>query len=559
MKKIREGWRDFSIWKKTFALMATIMGFTIAAFGYLSYHNAAQITIEEVTGVARSALVSLAGNLENQFSQAQTLSENLAWNGNIRSILSEAQPASISQQKRRYQTLCDQLVLADHYSTGLFLDSSLIYSKEHQLLFPIDDLRREEEFAARIDDRTTSSFWDGYVRRTLNPTQSTPMLACFSKVRAQSNIFRCVGVVAVFIPQAEILRTLDAARPTEQSAIFILDGSGERILGDSEPSEPTESWEVLSVPIQPMGWSLCAYVPDSDLTEPLSALVKYYVTLCAGILCAALLLSLALSRSLSRRISDLVALMKNQGASTRIMLSPVTSRDEIGVLQQTYNQMLTDNRMLTDRLHEMELSERSAQLKALQSQINPHFLYNILDTMNWMALETGAEKLSGVITSLADYFRMNLRKTDDPSTLAEEFTHAELYLSLQKYRMGDALEYSLELPEAYASMRVMKLTLQPLAENAVMHGVRERSDQRGRVRIYTRADDAAVYIHVEDDGPGFPEGFSPESAAAGEHFGLYLTEQRLKLAFGEEGGLAFGRSDWGGARVTVRIPRQNPT
>ena len=535
--------------------MAAVMIFTVSSFGYISYHNAAQITINEVTGVAQSTLVSLAENLDNRLTQAQALSESLAWNSTIRSILSAGQPDSITQQKKHYQALCDQLVLASHsLSACLFLDSSLIYSKEHQFLFPIDELLKDKDFYRRINDLTVSSFWDSYTRETLNPTQRIPMLTCFSKVRDENNIFSCVGVVAVSIPKSELQKILDNAKLTEQSVTFILDENGNSVLDQYVFPEHHEGWEKLSVPIKTSGWKLYAYVPDSDLTKPLGELLKYYVTLGAVILCILLLFSLALARNLSSRISDLVALMKNQGTSTEIILSPVTSHDEIGVLQQTYNQMLTDNQMLNHRLHEMELSERNAQLKALQAQINPHFLYNILDTMNWMALEAKAENLSHVITSLGDYFRMNLRKTDEPSTLEEEFTHAELYLTLQKYRMGDALEYTLELPEAYRRTPIIKLTLQPIVENAVLHGVRQKEGQHGHVQVYAQADESTLFIHVEDDGPGFPEGFQLDSTTSDRHFGLYLTEERLQLAFGENSGLQFGTGKLGGAKVTVRIP-----
>lgn len=192
-----------------------------------------------------------------------------------------------------------------------------------------------------------------------------------------------------------------------------------------------------------------------------------------------------------------------------------------------------------------------ARLSALRAQLDPHFLFNSLNTIVGMALERGHEEVADAVTELSELLRVSLG--DDRARLVrlgQELDFTRDYLSLQKHRFGDRLDFVFEVPEAVRDAMVPPMILQPLVENAIEHGVLPGSGE-GRVEVRARLDRDGLVLEVEDSGPGFPEGLAPEG---GEGVGLANTRARLRQLFGDDGELSIGTAREGGARVTVRIP-----
>lgn len=192
-----------------------------------------------------------------------------------------------------------------------------------------------------------------------------------------------------------------------------------------------------------------------------------------------------------------------------------------------------------------------ARLSALRAQLDPHFLFNSLNTIVGMALERGHEEVADAVTELSELLRVSLG--DDRARLVrlgQELDFTRDYLSLQKHRFGDRLDFAFEVPEAVRDAMVPPMVLQPLVENAIEHGVLPGSGE-GRVEVRARLDRDGLVLEVEDSGPGFQEGLAPEG---GKGVGLANTRARLRQLFGDDGELSIGTAREGGARVTVRIP-----
>lgn len=241
--------------------------------------------------------------------------------------------------------------------------------------------------------------------------------------------------------------------------------------------------------------------------------------------------------------------------------------DEITELGISFNIMIGRIRDLLNAKIKEHDNLQKAELKALQAQINPHFLYNTLDTIVWMAEANKSDQVIEMACSLSSFFRIALSKGKDWITLRQEIEHVRSYLAIQKMRYQDILDYQIEVEESLLNCTILKLTLQPLVENALYHGIKTKKEGGKIIVRVKRLDENRLLLDVEDNGVGFTPyklskiqklltEDSEEISMDGSGFGLGNVNKRLKLYYGKEYGLAIKSQYRGGTRVTVAIPKQ---
>ena len=230
---------------------------------------------------------------------------------------------------------------------------------------------------------------------------------------------------------------------------------------------------------------------------------------------------------------------------------PLTPESQQAV--QKLNEMIDRNNLIS-------ISKKQAEYLALQNQINPHFLYNTLDSINWMLMDIGADDISDVVVSLGDILKYSIHGKDVLVPLNEEVQYIESYLCIQKNRLEDRLCTSMEIQKEARARMVPKLILQPMVENAILHGIEPMKDG-GRVRITAGLEQQNLLITIEDNGPGMaPEELEQCRAAvysesgATDSIGMRNVHRRLRLHFGEEYGLAIESRHQEGTIVTLRMP-----
>ncbi|MBK8902946.1 MAG: sensor histidine kinase [Anaerolineaceae bacterium] len=241
--------------------------------------------------------------------------------------------------------------------------------------------------------------------------------------------------------------------------------------------------------------------------------------------------------------------------------------DEITELGISFNIMIGRIReLLNAKLREQE-NLKKAELKALQAQINPHFLYNTLDTIVWMAESNKTDQVINIVRALSSFFRIALSKGKDWISLRQEIEHVSSYLAIQKMRYRDILDYRIEVEEELLDSTILKLTLQPLVENALYHGIKTKRNG-GTIVVQARRDgEDTVLLEVQDDGVGFTpyklaqlqDSLAQEldEVAMGEGgFGLRNVHKRIQLYYGKEFGLSVQSQYRGGTHVSVTIPRR---
>ena len=203
---------------------------------------------------------------------------------------------------------------------------------------------------------------------------------------------------------------------------------------------------------------------------------------------------------------------------------------EFQVLASTFNQMLERIETLMKEEKEQEALTRIYELKALTSQINPHFLYNTLDTIIWMAEFQDHQKVVDITKALSNYFRLSLNAGEEIVTLCQEIEHVRQYLFIQKERYGDKLEYTIFEPDDIPDIKLPKIVLQPLVENAIYHGIKE-SERPGKITITVSKRDTFIDICIADNGVGIKENTTSTKELGG--VGIKNIKERLTLFFGE--------------------------
>ena len=268
-----------------------------------------------------------------------------------------------------------------------------------------------------------------------------------------------------------------------------------------------------------------------------------------------------------------IPLKKLQNVTTTItkndLQALVTSSnvDEITELGISFNIMIGKIRELLDAKIREQENLKKAELKALQAQINPHFLYNTLDTIVWMAESNKTGQVIEIVRALSSFFRIALSKGKDWIPIRQEIEHVRSYLTIQKMRYRDILDYKIEVDEGILDGTILKLTLQPLVENALYHGIKHKRDGGTIIVRARRADHNLVLLEVQDDGVGFtPYKLAQIQATINEDsdeislkeggFGLENVNKRIKLYYGKQYGVSVQSQYQTGTLVSVVIPVQ---
>ena len=270
--------------------------------------------------------------------------------------------------------------------------------------------------------------------------------------------------------------------------------------------------------------------------------------------CAVLLLAIWLiSRSVSSRIRHLSKTVQKVQDGKLETLDEEAGQDEVGQLIGNYNYMIRRIRKLLEEQYQLGQEKKEAELMALQSQINPHFLYNTLDMINWMASKNETENIRDTVLSLARYYKLILNKGRDIITIGLEIELCEAYIAIQQKRYRGKILFELDVEEQIRDCLIPKITLQPLIENAITHGIMEKSSGRGNILISGWEEDDDIFLSVTDDGVGMITGQEMEQKHKGSKYGLSNIETRLKLFYNMEKCITFESTQGIGTCVSIRV------
>lgn len=305
-------------------------------------------------------------------------------------------------------------------------------------------------------------------------------------------------------------------------------------------------------------WKLIGMVPTIELVENVGVIRNALFLIGAISLVVASISSVFISYRISGPIHALADCMKNFDVDQYTGVS-VHSNDEIGEIYNSFNKMVKRIQQLIKEVSEQSRREKEAELRALQAQINSHFLYNTLDSINWLAIKYGVDDISLIVNSLANFLRYSLNKGREFITIANELEQVKRYITIQKFRLKNKFDVRFYVDKEVLSYTIIKLTLQPLVENSINHGF-DGIDYKGLIEIKAWKDDRYVYLEVSDNGKGGDVESLNSMLLENENeilenrgYGIRNVNERLKLYFGEDCGLNFEDNEYGGITVTVKV------
>ncbi|MEC0266176.1 sensor histidine kinase [Paenibacillus anseongense] len=310
------------------------------------------------------------------------------------------------------------------------------------------------------------------------------------------------------------------------------------------------------------GWKVIQYIDEKEMTKQADILIKIVLTLAFLSLGTALLFMFILSARVTKPIILLSRQVKLVGLGKFDVDLSSDRQDEFGVLYQGIRKMVEDLQSYIERSATAMVQQKIAQFGALKSQINPHFLANVLESIQMKAVINGQREISEMVGMIGRLFRIQIQTGKETASLREELEHIRLYVKIQQLRFGDKIQYSEKLAEESADIQVIHFSLQPLVENAIVHGL-ERLSGPGLLEVSTVKSGNDMLIMIKDNGVGMDEEklqqlqlrlAQPSNTLDEAHIGIKNVHDRICFYFGEQYGLTLYSHAGQGTTVIIRLP-----
>lgn len=303
---------------------------------------------------------------------------------------------------------------------------------------------------------------------------------------------------------------------------------------------------------------LCTLIKTNALSADTYRLLTNLLMLWGLIIIIAVILSFFLARSIAKPIDEFALQLKKQNGALSL-ISERSKISEVVNLKRSFNDLIKEIKKLQDKAINDEKEKRHYEFKVLQSQINPHFLYNTLDAIHWKAFEHDDEEMIQIIDSLSNFYRLSLSNGAEFITIADEIKHINYYLDIQKIRFKDLFTWSIDIEPQLNDHYVIKLLLQPIVENALIHGIKPKL-LPGHIMIKGYMENDDIIFNIIDDGVGMDqEELSyvckslEETKTKKDSFGLFNIHQRLKITYGHRYGIKIESIKGAGTKVILRL------
>ena len=321
-----------------------------------------------------------------------------------------------------------------------------------------------------------------------------------------------------------------------------------------------EKYLVTRTDMKTTGWTLVSMVPYKSVMAETMAISGVMILAVAITLIVTLLLLNRILTGVVKPLKKLEKYMVQVNPDNMDQRMEILTDDEIGHLSMKFNQMMDRIRNLKEQVIEEQEDKRKYELQALQAQINPHFLYNTLDSIIWMA-ETNDSNIVAMTEALAKLFRISLNKGNEEISLERELEHVKNYLIIQSMRYADKFTYEISAEPGVERCRTIKLILQPIVENCIYHGIKKKRGT-GKITIRAYRREQNLIIEVSDDGCGMPEEICRKILSdeieseniSGSGIGVKNVKERIQLRFGKKYGLSYSSEEGVGTTVTYVLP-----
>lgn len=584
-------YKNCSMRVKLFASFFLLIFIPIIVLTVFAAYRSTAIIQEQSMEIARLYLQQTENEMESELYKIATVSSSVAQTAKVHEVL-EKQNTGISfseeydDMNELYKTIESTRALQNLYQIRLFISDSFTHSRSNYITYPLSSVSDTDWYHQLVEQYQTQTLLPPSI---FQPPLSEPqeVLSVVTLIRSRKDITRILGVVSVDVLKSDLIDILQRNNYAEQSAAYLVDENLNIVCGANSTFPVSEA--DLAAQLQQMrdtfgassgvstagnavyglsapifdGWRIFTVASMGNLLSPVLDLRDQMILLTVIISIIAFCLSYLYARYSTRRIKTLAEQVRRVENGDLSVSCIVDSEDEIGELQNSFNFMVRRISLLVDERYNLGKNLKDMELRALQAQINPHFLYNTLDMIAWKAMASGNQETVDIVVKLARFYRLSLSNGSDFLPLSDEVEHVRLFVELTNLCRSRNVQLITEVAPNIADYPIMKLILQPIVENSLFHGLYELSDREGVIRLTAEQIGSYVQIQIADNGVGIEKSKLAELLAKKERpvvntkrggYGIGNILERLRIYYDDRFTFQIESAILTGTTVTIRIP-----
>lgn len=566
-----------------------LMAVAVLIFLMIALNFTSQTIYENSNNYTSQIVRQVNYDIDAYIDYMENISSVMAKSGDISLYLFEEEQSEedIEEERERILTQFNTIMESreDIYNVAAVAENGrYIMNRGEEDLTPYIDIRKLDWYQAAMESPTGIAVSSSHVQNAIK--SSYKWVITLSRVLVNNRTGAKEGLFFIDLNYSAISDLCNNNTIGNKGYIFVLDDKGNVIYHPkqqlmygglhTEHIEEIMACEKDSLTVrdgterklytlsrsQKTGWTVVGAAYTSELLKNNKQARMLYILAAAILILAVFAISSILSREITkplRRLSESMSRVE-KGEFDRANVD-VTMENEIGSLGKSYN-------LMTERIHTLmeenvyeQKQKRKSELKALQAQINPHFLYNTLDSIIWMSEAGQSDEVVEMTSALAKLLRQSISNDHEQVELGQEMEYVKNYLTIQKMRYQDKLEYTIEVDPKVRHVMIVKLVLQPIVENAIYHGIKYKGS-KGTLRIRAFAESEDVCIVIEDNGIGMDDTAlniifdETQKIHKQNGVGVPNVQKRLKLYYGDKYGITYESKVGIGTRATIRIPQR---
>ena len=517
----------------------------------------------------QSYLQQSVSSMDRTLDGYNSLSDYIAFDRTLAEVFSMEYGTPYEQYEQLTQKVDPILRTASYFHGGMqqitiYTDNGMV--KHDTTVAPVSEIE-ETDWYQKTLEHPGLNWFANYQEETLFSARKL----AFSGAREGVNIlYMDVDYQKLFTPYAETL--------ISECGLYITDQDGKLVFEESRFSGKNQNYDltysefleqrdrgstdyiILCEQSNTTGWTVWLYQPvglAGEAMRPIGVMAGVTILIC---IFAAVLAYFITSGMVSSRIERLTHFMQEVQEGSMDMQMESDDRDEIGMLYRGFGSMMKRIRTLINEVYLSKITQKEAELKALQAQINPHFLYNTLSLINWKALAAGKEDISRMTLALSTFYRTALNRGRNVLQVETELSNTRAYLEIQSMLHDGDFDYEIEAQTEILQCESLNLILQPLVENAIHHGIEEKTDGRGKITVRGWKEDNCVWFMVEDNGVGMEQEVADKILTMeSKGYGVRNVDERIRLCYGEKYAMKVESVVGKGTKMTIHFPARRLT
>ena len=512
----------------------------------------------------QSYLQQSVSSMDRTLDGYNSLSDYIAFDRTLAEAFSMEYGTPYEQYEQLTQKV-DPILRSSSYFHGgmqritIYTDNGMV--KHDTTVAPVSEIEETDWYQKTLEHPGLNWFVN-YPEKTLFSARKL----AFSGAREGVNIlYMDVDYQKLFTPYAETLISECGLYITDQEGKLVFEES--RFSGKNQNYDLTYSefleqrdrgsadYTILCEQSNTTGWTVWLYQPvglAGESMRPIGVMAGVTILIC---IFTAVLAYFITSGMVSGRIERLTCLMQEVQEGSMDMQVGSDDRDEIGMLYRGFGSMMKRIRTLINEVYLGKITQKEAELKALQAQINPHFLYNTLSLINWKALAAGEEDISRMTLAMSTFYRTALNRGRNVLQVEAELSNTRAYLEIQSMLHDGDFDYEIEVQPEILQCESLNLILQPLVENAIHHGIEEKTDGRGKISVRGWKEDNCVWFMVEDNGVGMEQKVADKILTMeSKGYGVRNVDERIRLCYGEKYAMKVESVVGKGTKMTIHFP-----